>query len=554
MDQKEEGSITVFLSIIFLLFFAMLGVTFENVRSLVSTGYVRTAAYSAAVTAFGDYNKELYQDYGLFAYGGTEGKNVSDLVSAYNRILLENISAAPAENDRKYTDLFLYTDIDAVIKSAKYITDSNEFSGQVISFLKQEAVTQIKDNLLRKGEDTDKEEIQNRLAMTKEYEQGKYDSSADHEKTKENTNDVKQTQEKREVSKQQTEKREVTDSAGGNPLKAFTALARDGILGLVCDEDKLEDGTVISCQEDNGTESQKEDDTKNKGDAGKISDVSEKKEETESEAGEILDDLIRKNQEEKENTAGPAEKISMISYANKVFSSYTQEQDRTTKYGLEYLVGGKQNEKDNLAAVINRLLVIRLLLNFTYVMSDAGLLEKSLATATAIAGITGLPPVINAVQYTILLILAFEEACVDVRALLTGKKIPSLKKASDFQMRYEEICMGSKQLFDQKAAAYPKDDGKQELSAMSYRQYLWSFLFITSQDALEKRIFDLIEYDLREKYNQTFCIHTCICNCSYQITYQVPFQFQNLPYLENSLFSAKYSYKSLEVHYGYKSK
>ena len=50
MDQKEDGSITVFLSIIFLLFFAMFGVTFENVRSLISAGHVRTSAYSAAVT------------------------------------------------------------------------------------------------------------------------------------------------------------------------------------------------------------------------------------------------------------------------------------------------------------------------------------------------------------------------------------------------------------------------------------------------------------------------------------------------------------------------
>ena len=122
MDQKEDGSITVFLSIIFLLFFAMFGVTFENVRSLISAGHVRTSAYSAAVTAFGDYNKELYREYGLFGYGGAEGKNVSDLEFAYQRVLFENLSAVPVKKDKQYVDLFGYRDIDAIVKKADYIT------------------------------------------------------------------------------------------------------------------------------------------------------------------------------------------------------------------------------------------------------------------------------------------------------------------------------------------------------------------------------------------------------------------------------------------------
>ena len=142
---------------------------------------------------------------------------------------------------------------------------------------------------------------------------------------------------------------------------------------------------------------------------------------------------------------------------------------------------------------------------------------------------------------------------MDVRALLMGKKIPALKKSSDFQMKYEEICMGSKKLFTQKANVYPNDNEKKEISSISYSQYLWSFLLFVSQDTIEKRIFSLIEYDLREKYNRTFCVHTCICKCRYKINYQIPYQFCELPFLENSLFQTKYTYKSLEVNYGYKS-
>lgn len=549
MDQKEDGSITVFLSIIFLLFFAMFGVTFENVRSLISAGHVRTSAYSAAVTAFGDYNKELYREYGLFGYGGAEGKNVSDLEFAYQRVLFENLSAVPVKKDKQYVDLFGYRDIDAIVKKADYITDSNEFLGQVTAFLKQEAVMDIKDTIDQKIQTADKNEIQSKLAVTKDYEQGKYEQSDDKKATK----GKNAAEEKQEIS------HDKTDSAGGNPLKFFTNLARDGILGLVCDEDRMTDGVVTSCQENDRSDQKDEDDKKNKEGTKKATDIKDmqrKDAKSESEAGAILSDFISKNQkqeDEREKVNSPIEKISIIRYANKVFSSYTNEKNRTTKYGLEYLIGGKSREKDNLISVINRLLVVRLLLNFTCVMSDAAFQEKSLATATAIAGITGLPPVINAIQYTILLILSLEEACVDVRALLMGKKISALKKSSDFQMKYEEICMGSKKLFTQKANVYPNDDGKKEISYISYSQYLWSFLLFVSQDTIEKRIFSLIEYDLREKYNRTFCVHTCICKCRYKINYQIPYQFCELPFLENSLFQTKYTYKSLEVNYGYKS-
>ena len=111
----------------------MFGVTFENVRSLISAGHVRTSAYSAAVTAFGDYNKELYREYGLFGYGGAEGKNVSDLEFAYQRVLFENLSAVPVKKDKQYVDLFGYRDIDYIYLDEK--AAAVKLGGSYILFL-----------------------------------------------------------------------------------------------------------------------------------------------------------------------------------------------------------------------------------------------------------------------------------------------------------------------------------------------------------------------------------------------------------------------------------
>ena len=163
-----------------------------------------------------------------------------------------------------------------------------------------------------------------------------------------------------------------------------------------------------------------------------------------------------------------------------------------------------------------------------------------------------MPPVIKAVQYVILLILAFEEACVDVTALLEGRSIPFLKTAGNLKMAYEEICMASKGLFASKAGAYPV---KGTPSAdITYHQYLYLFLLMVSEENLRNRSYGLIQYDLREKYNQTFCLSDCICTCRYRIDYTVPFLFGNLPFLENVGKEGQGNNRSLEVDYGYKSR
>lgn len=114
--------------------------------------------------------------------------------------------------------------------------------------------------------------------------------------------------------------------------------------------------------------------------------------------------------------------MKYIYYAEDVFSSYIDKEYNTVHYGLEYLIAGKKTEKENLAYIARRLLVIRTLVNMLYVSTNASFQSKSLATATAIVGFTGIVPLITGMQWLILAILAFEEACIDVTALMAGKK------------------------------------------------------------------------------------------------------------------------------------
>lgn len=510
------------MTILFLLFFSLIGALFEHVRVLSCEGYLRVAAHSAAMTVFGDYNKELYEDYGLFAYGGCDGKTEEDLADDFLEIFWENLQYAPNSDGKLYGNLYRLQDISVFSASSHVLEEKEVFLKQMESYLKSNAIEDVTDSLLDKTDNSvETDGMQDKLSLTKDYEEGRFDVA----------------EEKEDGVAPETVVEE--DTAGGNPLEIFKDLIRDGVLNLVCNSNALSDGIIIKRGE-NLKEDEKDLPMEKKGSAA-----------------EYFNDLIGDSQDEitktwdtEKNTLGGLSKIKYICYGNEQFSCYTEDKERTTKYGVEYLLAGKKEEKDNLLHVINKLIRIRLLLNFVTIVADSTLQQKSMATATALAGFTGMPPVIYAVQYVILLILAFEEACVDVTALLEGKAVPAVKSAADLKVEYEEICLASKTLFRRKAAQY-SETGNSLGRNVTYKQYLWLFLLGESADNLHERSLDLIQYDLREKYNQTFKVKTSICSNRYLIQYQVPFLFEKLPFLSEK---AEMGVWEMEVDYEYKSR
>lgn len=265
---------------------------------------------------------------------------------------------------------------------------------------------------------------------------------------------------------------------------------RDGILQLVCDTEKL-----------SGEDQQ----AKSIGQA----------------AGLLKELLSTKESFDLQGNLTPTgQKLLLMRYAFCVFSCYTTDRNRSTRCGLEYLIEGKENEKDCMLGIVNRMLLLRTMINYAYVNTDEQLKAESLATATVIAGATGLPPVIQAINQTILLILAVEESLIDITALLCGYKVPLFKQHASFQMRYSEICMVSKSFLRKKAEIYKKGGGVITGKAMSYMQYLGMLMALTVEKSMRERAISLIETDLRERYNQTFCIDQCIDLAKVKVVYR----------------------------------
>lgn len=534
----KRGSITVFLTFIFVIIMSMITAVIENTRVLSSDAYVSVAADSAAETVMGDYNRELYEQYKLFGYGGYNGLGEIDINNEFNEILKDNLTVRPENSYKSYSDIYRLCNIKSEPDKCKYITDDDFFDKQISSYLKVVAVDDIKSSimntdtgLMNRKMDTDG------LSVADDYESGKFDQNDNGSNPKDGSGNLPSSNTKNTGNDDEKKENEVSDSAGGNPLKCLKDMVKDGILSLVCDVHNVSEKEV--CKRESCDEKKKD----KTGDDEKFS------------AGGYLKKYIEDNQSgqgvelEKEEKSS-ASKIEYMIYAQKMFSSYINNLNKTVDYGNEYIIAGKESEKDNLLYVVNRLMVMRMAVNYSYIVSDPILQEKSLVTATTIAGVIGIPAVITAVKYTILTILAYEESCIDLCAVLQGRAVPMVKNVTNFKMSYEEICLGSKNLFRQKALQYGAESDIKRADEFTYIKGIYMLQMIVPKKTIKERMLDLIQHDMRKRFQESFCIDTCICSARFRVSYDIPYAYSYLKRDENGEMMsgreviALYEYKS----------
>lgn len=96
-------------------------------------------------------------------------------------------------------------------------------------------------------------------------------------------------------------------------------------------------------------------------------------------------------------------------------------------YEVEYLLGGHVSDRENLLAVIGDLLLLRESVNLIGYLSDPVKIQEAKAVALTAAGVTGMPALAGVLQTGILAAWAFEDAVVDVKAMMQGEKVPLLR-------------------------------------------------------------------------------------------------------------------------------
>lgn len=544
MENKEvKGSITVFMTFIFILIFGMVLIFFESTRITASKGYIKNASTAAEKTLFGDYNMELFKEYGLFGYGGYNGISSIEMQDDFRKILLNNLAVKPKSSKSSYTDIYKIKKLNVFENSYEGLADGENLCRQIKQYIASCAIEDTADKL--KGNYSNvsqgsKADLYEKLDDGSSYETGKYKENyegggveEDNDKNligdKNQDKNIGRTDVKKEDANESVNT--TTDEDVENPLEVFKELVEDGYLSLVCDVNKLSEKNIEKAilseeEENNGSDAGSE--TAEGGKTESEKDNSKTKYES---AGDYLKNLFLSaggNETYTEKKNENKDRMKYIIYADKVFSSYVNNRNKTVEYGMEYLICGNEKEKDNLAGVVSRIIATRMATNLTAILNDKTASAKALATATAIAGVTGIEPLIKGVQYVILAIMAFEESCIDVAALLDGRQIPVLKKMTDIKITYEEICLATGELLQSKVKQYEKSDGKLASKYIDYKEYLFCFAALVSTQKIRTRMFDIIQFDLRKRYNESFCIYDCIVAADFEIAYEMKFIF---PYL-----------------------
>ena len=178
---------------------------------------------------------------------------------------------------------------------------------------------------------------------------------------------------------------------------------------------------------------------------------------------------------------------------------------------MEYLLGGKASDKDNLEYVIGRIRILRFAVNYGYLLTDKDMQMEVDTLATTLSAVFLSPEIRPVIKHALLLAWAYGESLTDVKTLLAGKKVPAVKSKESWNLTLDSLLELSKN------RSIP--EGKE------------------TEEELSMRALDLVEMNLRSGMEKTFfradaCVSgadfdmTCYLRRGIRYQYHILYQYQ----------------------------
>lgn len=233
-----------------------------------------------------------------------------------------------------------------------------------------------------------------------------------------------------------------------------------------------------------------------------------------------------------------SKKFLSAAYMVHHFKSYTDRSvkgDTVLDYELEYILSGFKTDKTNLSAAATKIMLLRLAICTVYTMSNSKLRTQAEVFATSIVGFTGLPFLITIVKYLVLFLWAAAQAIIETAAIMRGKKVSIIPDEKSFCLTLAELPIFASRI-EEKA-----DNFRESEIYLDYENYLLVLLLIQGKQTQAARAMDVIQENLRYKYNDDFLISNAITGFSCDAEFEAPAVFSSL--LSDSLGSRFYSVK-----------
>lgn len=492
--MKVKGSITIFLSLALLFVTALIGSLLESARVTVAGEIALDNSYLAEQNILAEYQRELWNDYHIFFVDASLLNGEEGAVKLANSYMAKMMPGGKGD--------YLGTTASFTSLSFKENMTENDcyfFAKQAAAYMKYGAAAGVgkklinNANLIKTAEDgTDT--LRKGLKIKIEAEKKLIELEREKKKLEEKANDIKN---------------------GAENIKEIIgtevhAQSKSGLLGVE-EAKRLESSNQIHtkmvekpkamAKKIEVQKSEVQDDTP-KYTEKEVADAKKKYKESQKNLDEATGDgsargtlsffisgdkKISKRkisstawgevQTEKEEKTDLVEKGLLILYAKahfKNFLSKTKEDDKkeALRYGLEYLIAGKESDEANLSSVANRIFGLRTIVWYGYFLTRKDKMAEAEAIAAAIASVLALPAAIEIIKYGIVMGWSMDEARKEVKSLLKGDDIPLLP-------------------------------GKSEGVKLKYQSFLDSFLVIAS-GKLPVRMVKLIEQNIKLRYYQGF--------------------------------------------------
>lgn len=420
----KRGEVTVYLSLIFILLVSFAGALLESASFQNVKNYRRADMNRAMECLFAEYQKELLENYDIFALDGSYETGNYDEAGIFDRLSYYGAGDMAHE-----------------ITRIQFLTDNGcqTFYEQVTAYMEH-----------KYGADKAKEY----LGKTDVWRQQE-EAAEEYERT--------DTQKQEKLA-------ELLEENGGelpaenNPVSHINALKKSPLLTLIVPGDMQ---------------------------------VSEKRMNlTDAISYRVLNQGYG-DFSETETSAGPVSALLFGEYIMEHFSTVSdEEKSGIIDYETEYILEGKESDRENLEAVAKKILALRFVPNYAYLQSDSGKRAEAEALAATLCTVLAVPAVTDAAAQVILLAWAYGEAIVDIRSLLKGNRIPLVKSAESWQLQLSSLLtLGTEE---------DRNDGMDTEGGLLYKDYIRMLLFLEKKTDLGVRALELIEQNMRIRYGQKY--------------------------------------------------
>lgn len=463
----KKGEMTVFLSIVFVLMISFISGIIQASSIQAGKNLARLETDRAVYSVFGEYQKELLEQYHIFGLEGSYGTGSYTEDNLISRMHYYGTDGTEHE-----------------ITGIQYLTDDHgqAFREQVLTYMEQTKGIGLIRELTGLTAEWEEQEIQG-----KEMEEIQEETAEQMEEV----SDLLETEEDTGTGGQ--------EQISENPFTFMEKISQYGIVSVVLPEDMV---------------------------------ISEKTVDLEAQASYRNLRTGRGSFPSRTGMDGIEEKLLFDEYLAESFTNAVpeeedagEEKDRSLDYEIEYILAGRSSDEENLESVLFRIFLIRMALNYTFLLTDTEKQGEAELLALAISAVLLMPEAVEGVKQLVIAAWSAGESVVDIRTLLSGKRTALVKTSENWQTSLSSLFRLG-------------DDSRQEGSdiqgGICYKDYLRMLLFLENTDEITMRALDRAEENLRtEQQLDHFRADQCITRLRMDntvtfhdsLTYQFPVYF-----------------------------